>query len=228
MQTIYLLATKSIDLGQAMNKKEALQKFLDTLNIRSENLAEEINAISMLISKHKGDIVFLEGDKGEDLFFVLQGKIKLFKTSGEGKEITIKIVQENELFAEIVLFLKNRYPVSAIALENSLLLAINSKKIYERIKRNPEFAMKMIGMFATRLTYLTDKIKELSIDDARERLLNYLYHNKNDNRIVNLTIPKKEISSEIGISPETLSRTLKRLQNEGIITIEGKKIRLLK
>ena len=211
-----------------MNKQEALESFLAVLDIKDNEFLKDLNAISMLISKRKGEILFLEGDRGEDLYFVLRGAIKIFKTNSEGKEITIDIAQEGELFAEIVLFLRNMYPVSAMAIENSLLLAINSKRMFDKIKENPGFAMKFLGLFAKRLNYLTEKVKELSIDDAKKRVLSYLNKKDKGDGIVEIKLPKKEISSSIGISPETFSRMLKKLTEEGMISIEGKVIKLLK
>ena len=211
-----------------MDKKEALEHFLQVLNIKDEQFLKDLNAISMLITKHKGEVLFLEGKKGEELFFIIKGAIKLFKTNKDGREITINIAQSGELFAEIVLFLENRYPVSAIAIENSLLLSINAFKMFEKIKENPHFAMKLLGMFARRLSFLTEKIKEISTEDAKDRLYNYLKKLSDKNGIVSLKLPKKEISSSIGISPETFSRVLKKLSDEGYILIDGKIIRLLK
>ncbi len=211
-----------------MNKQDALYSMLEVLNIKDEHFLRDINAISMLISKRKGEVLFLEGDAGEDLFFVLKGAVKIFKTNMEGREITINIAQEGEFFAEIVLFLKNVYPVSAMAIENSLLLAINSKRMFDKIRESPEFAMKVLGMFAKRLNYLTEKVKQLSIDNAEKRLLEYLSKGDKGNGIIELRLPKKEISSSIGISPETFSRVLKKLSNEGVVSIEGKTIKLLK
>jgi len=211
-----------------MDKKEALEHFLEVLDIRDEQFLKDFNAISMLISKHKGEILFLEGKEGEELFFVIRGAIKLFKTNRDGREITINIAQSGELFAEIVLFLENRYPVSAMAIEDSLLLSINAFKMFEKIKENPEFAMKLLGMFAKRLSFLTEKIKEISIEDARDRLYNYLKKQSDSNNTVILNLPKKEISSNIGISPETFSRALKKLSEDGYISIDGKTIKILR
>ncbi len=211
-----------------MNKKEALEQFLQVLNINDEQFLKDFNAISMLITKHKGELLFLEGKKGEELFFVIKGAVKLFKTNKDGKEITINIAQSGELFAEIVLFLENRYPVSAMTIENSLLLSINAFKMFEKIKENPEFAMKLLGMFARRLSFLTEKIKEMSTEDAKDRLYNYLKKQSDENGLIKLKLPKKEISSQIGVSPETFSRVLRKLSEEGVISINGKIIKILK
>ena len=211
-----------------MDKKEALEHFLQVLNIKDEQFFKDLNAISMLITKHKGEVLFLEGEKGEELFFIINGAIKLFKTNKDGKEITINIAQSGELFAEIVLFLENRYPVSAMAIEDSLLLSINAFRMFEKIKESPTFAMKLLGMFARRLSFLTEKIKEISTEDAKERLYNYLKKLSDENGMVNLKLPKKEISSSISMSPETFSRTLKKLSDEGYISIDGKIIKILK
>ena len=211
-----------------MDKREAIELFLDTLDIKDDKLINDINAVSWLINKQKKEIIFLENTKGNSMFFVVKGLIKLFKTSEDGKEAIINIVEKGEIFAEIVLFLQDTYPVSAEAIEDSLLLEINSSKLFEKIKENPEFAMKLLGVFAQKLNFMTKRIKELSLDDAEERLISYLNNLKDEKNTVILNIPKKELATAIGVSAETLSRLFKKLKNKGIISQNGKEIRLIK
>ncbi len=211
-----------------MDKREAIELFLDTLDIKDDKLINDINAVSWLINKQKKEIIFLENTKGNSMFFVVKGLIKLFKTSEDGKEAIINIVEKGETFAEIVLFLQDTYPVSAEAIEDSLLLEINSSKLFEKIKENPEFAMKLLGVFAQKLNFMTKRIKELSLDDAEERLISYLNNLKDEKNTVILNIPKKELATAIGVSAETLSRLFKKLKNKGIISQNGKEIRLIK
>ncbi|WP_025270722.1 Crp/Fnr family transcriptional regulator [Hippea sp. KM1] len=210
-----------------MDKKNALKKFLDRLQIEDNGFINDLNAVSMLIAKRKGDVIFLEDEEGEDMFFVIKGLVKIFKTNQDGKEIVLSIAREGEFFAEIVLFLKNRYPASSIALTDTLLLSINTQRLFERIKKNPEFAMKLLGLFAQRIKYFVEKIKELSGEAAEEKVLNYLYSIKKDNNYIILDIPKKEIAMLLGLTAETLSRTLKRLSSKGIIKMDSKRIELV-
>jgi CRP-like cAMP-binding protein len=212
-----------------MDKKNALQFFSKTLDIEgTRDFIKKIDSISSLIEKKKKEIIFLENDIGTNLYFLLSGSIKLYKTNDEGKEAVIHFVEPGEFFAEIVLFLKNRYPVSAICIKSSTLLAIDAKKMYELIDKNPDFAMKLIGTFAHRMSYMSDIIKNLSIMDTKEKFLNYLDTIKRPDGTIELTIPKQEIALLLGITPETFSRVLKQLSNQGIIETDGKIIKLIR
>ena len=212
-----------------MNKKEALQFFSKSLGIAEENseFLEYIDIISSLDTKKKKEIIFLESQIGTNMYFLLYGSVKLYKTNEEGKEAVIHFVEPGEFFAEIVLFLKNRYPVSAMAIQNSQLLSIDSQKMFDMIKKNPDFAMKTIGIFANRLNYMANTIKSLSIMDTKNKFLDYLNSIKKNDNTIELKIPKQEIALLLGITPETFSRVLKQLSDEHILESDGKRIKIL-
>ncbi len=211
-----------------MNKKQAIDFFLSSLKIRNDKeFYDKIDSISSLVYKKKKEIIFLEAQKGKDLYFLLSGNIKLYKTNEEGKEAVIHFVEPGEFFAEIILFLENRYPVSALAIKNSYLLSIDSSKLFKLVEQSPDFAMKLIGVFAQRLNYMANIIKNLSIMDTKEKFLNYLDTIKNSDNTATLNIPKQEIALLLGIKPETFSRVLKQLSDEGAIEIHGRNIKIL-
>ncbi len=212
-----------------MNKAKAINFFLSSLNVReNKEFFKNIDVISSVIYKKKKEIIFLELQEGKNLYFLLSGSVKLYKTNEEGKEAVIHFVEPGEFFAEIVLFLQNRYPVSAIAIKDSYLLSIDSEKLFAIVKKHPEFAMKLIGIFAQRLSYMANAIKNLSVMDTKNKFLDYLDNIKQENNVATLNIPKQEIALILGIKPETFSRVLKQLSNEGIIEIDGKNIHILK
>jgi CRP/FNR family transcriptional regulator len=185
-----------------------------------------LNNISTLVKKDKKEAFFFEDDEGENIYFLVSGIVKLYKTNDEGKEAIVHFVKPGELFAEILLFLKHRYPVTAEATEASLALGINAKKLYHLIEQKPDLAIKLIGMMAQRIKYFLSIIENLTLSDAKNRLLKYLKmqaNKKNDNSVI-LPITKGDLAILLGITPETLSRLLKKLSEEGIIKVEGKKI----
>ncbi len=211
-----------------MNKKQAIDFFLSSLKIRNDKeFYNKIDSISSLVYKKKKEIIFLEAQKGKDLYFLLSGNIKLYKTNEEGKEAVIHFVEPGEFFAEIILFLENRYPVSALAIKNSYLLSIDSSKLFKLVEQSPDFAMKLIGVFAQRLNYMANIIKNLSTMDTKEKFLNYLDTIKNSDNTATLNIPKQEIALLLGIKPETFSRVLRQLSDEGAIEIHGRNIKIL-
>lgn len=214
-----------------MDKREAVEKFAKFFFGESdEETSAIVDDISHLVNVKKRDMLFFEGEEGRHLFFMLSGSIKLFKSNPEGKEVVIRFIEPGDLFAEILLFLKNRYPVNAMAIDASEVLAIDALKLFDTIKEHPEVAMKLIGKLASKSQYLLKMVENLTLVDARERFLNYLRHLKERSRTsdtVTLPVPKGELSLLLGISPETFSRIMKKLSDEGVIEVSGKDVTIL-
>ncbi len=212
-----------------MNKKDAVEFFLKSLDIDTDqDFINRFDSISSIVKKTKKEIIFLENETGSNLYFLISGSVKLFRTNKDGKEAIIYFVEPGEFFAEVILFMHNKYPVSSMAIKNSELLSINSQKMFNIIKNQPDFALKFIGIITRRLSYLVNIIKNLSIMDAQEKFLNYLHIIKKDDNTIMLNIPKGEISLLLGISPETFSRVLRKLTDDKILEIKGKNIKILK
>ncbi len=214
-----------------MTKMKAVEYFLNVfLDGGDKELYGLISDISHLKAIGKREMLFLEGDEGHHLFFMISGSIKLFKSNEEGKEAIIRFIEPGDLFAEIILYLKNRYPVSAMSIKPSKLLAIDATKLFKLIKAHPDVAMKLIGKLASKSQYLVKMVENLTLEDISGRFLNYIKHlsNKTESDTVTLPVPKGELSVLLGVSPETFSRLLKKLAEDGVIEMEGKKIKILK
>lgn len=179
---------------------------LKSLSIRAEH--------SELTPK---DILFHEGFEGSHFYFLSEGMIKLFKTSFDGNESTIKIIYPGEFFAEAILYGKTHYPVSAIAIEPSKIIGIHRKSFWDMIG-NADSRNKFIGEVFNKLRYLIDQIHYLSSLDVEERFFRFLLDNFGRKYRYKVSIPKREIASAIGTIPETFSRLILRLTKLGIIT----------
>lgn len=213
-----------------MNKDAAVKMFLNIFTgSRDEDVYNTLYQISSVVSKEKKEIFFLEDEEGSHIYFLLSGVVKLSKTNDEGKEAVIHFVKSGELFAEILLYLKNRYPVTATALEDCEALAIDSKKLFDQIQRQPEFSMKLIGVLAGRIKYFVNMIENLTLADTRKRFLSYLNNiaEKQNSKIVKLPVNKGELALLLGSTPETFSRLLKKLTEEEVIEVRGKEITLI-
>lgn len=210
-----------------MNKESAVKMFLNVFTGTSDNdIYNSIYQISTVTVKNKREFFFFEDEPGHYIYFLLSGVVKLSKTNSEGKEAVIHFVKTGEIFAEILLYLKNRYPVTATALEDCEALAIDSKLLFEHIKKQPEFSMKLIGVLAGRIKYFVNMIENLTLADTRKRFLSYLKNmtDKQDSRTVLLPVNKGELALLLGSTPETFSRLLKKLSSEKIIEVKGKEI----
>ena len=214
-----------------MAKKNAVESFSRFFfGDADAEILRLVSEISNVKSVKKREMLFFEGDEGHHLYFMTSGSLKLFKSNEEGKEAIIRFIAPGDLFAEIILFLKNRYPVSAMAIEPSKLLAIDAAKLFQIIKAHPDVAMKLIGKMASKSQYLVRMVENLTLEDIRGRFLNYLKHasEKAGSDTITLPVPKGELSVLLGVSPETFSRLLKKLAADGSIDVAGKKITILK
>ncbi|MBK6913073.1 MAG: Crp/Fnr family transcriptional regulator [Ignavibacteriales bacterium] len=191
----------------------------------------KISSFSKLKSFNKHELIFNKDDFYLGFYILLKGSVKVFKISSQGKESVVHLVRPLTAFADIPLFEGGNYPVSAEALEESLTLFIPKEKFLELICKEPEISLKMLAGFAKRLKALVNQIEDLSSKEVTNRLSKYLLKEiktsgteKLPEPFVKLTIPKSTIASYLGTITETLSRSFKKLQDEGIIRVNGKKI----
>jgi CRP-like cAMP-binding protein len=174
---------------------------------------------------HKNDVIFSEGDNGHSLYLLASGNVRVFKSTPDGKETVIKVIGPGELFAEVVLFERDVYPASAVALKNSIVYALPRRQFYELLG-DKDFRNDFLRMLMKKQRYLADRLHALTAYDVEERFVRFLfeqYGNKDEYRIL---LSKKDIASAIGTTAETLSRLLGRMQREGKISVKGRIIKL--
>jgi CRP/FNR family transcriptional regulator, dissimilatory nitrate respiration regulator len=190
-----------------------------------------ISSISKLKRFKKHEKIFNENDIYIGFYILLKGAIKVYKISSNGKESVVHIVNPLNVFADIPLFEGTNYPVSADALEECLTIFIPKEKFLELIHVEPEVSLKMLAGFAKRLRSLIIQLEDLSSMEVPNRLAKYILKeirlSKTEKLVepfIKLSVPKSIIASYLGTITETLSRAFKKLQNEGIIRVVGKKI----
>jgi CRP/FNR family transcriptional regulator len=216
--------------GTSMERSKAIELFLNRFFGRtSEDLFELIDGISVMQKRNRKEVLFLEGDEGSAVYFLVAGRVKLYRANEEGKEAVIRFVQPGEFFAEILLELRNRYPVNAVALEDCELLLIDVHRLFDRIQQTPGLAMALIGKLSQRISYLLGRVEQLAIADVQERFVRYLrvLDETHQTGVVFLPAPKREIALLLGTTPETFSRLLRKLSEAKMIRASGKTIHLL-
>ena len=170
-------------------------------------------------------VLFMEGFSGHSIYLLGSGNIQLHKTSPEGAETVIKIVQPGELFAEVILFESDIYPVTATALVDSYLCSFSKTGILKLLSRE-DFRNDFIALLLGKQRYLAEKIHSLTQHDVEERFFAFLREHFGDQKEIKISLSKKEVAAAISTTPETLSRLILKLQNEGRLNWEGKKIEI--
>lgn len=182
---------------------------------------KEIQGTGKEVPLEKGKTLFFEGDTGQSFFILLEGSIKLFRTSEDGKEIIVRILTGGEIFGEVVLFVNDNYPVSAIALESSSLFSISTTD-FHKLMEDESFRNEFISVIMKKQRYLSNRIHYLSAYDVEDRFFKFLIENYGRQETYTINLSKKDLASAIGTIPETFSRLISRLKKRGIIHWEKK------
>jgi CRP/FNR family transcriptional regulator len=175
----------------------------------------------------KSDTLFNEGDEGFYFFIVVEGSIKLIKNTIDGKEIMVRILKPFETFGEVIIFESNEYPVSAIALDETVLFAIHRQTILFNLS-NTDFQRDFCSMLIRKLRYLADRVLYVSAYDVEERFFRFLSDHYGQMEEYEIDLTKKDIASSIGTIPETMSRLIARLKARNIITWDKNRLTVQK
>lgn len=229
------MRSKSNHRQNKFDKKNFLSQIF-LFSYLSDELLSKISSLAHIIDLKKDDLLFSEGEKAENLFIVIYGKLSICKISRNGDEQPIHFHKAFDLLAEAAIFDKEVYPAFCKALQDSLIMAIPRVELINIIKKNPDIALKLLASYSKRLREFVSMVEYLTLNDAKERLLRYLIknakrdessssdgsnnnnnNNSNNKYVVELQISKKELASILGTAAETLSRTLKILKEENII-----------
>lgn len=210
-----------------------LMSFLKQVPLFSGLTAEQYDELAMIITLQdyrRGQSIFAEGDPGTGFYVVMEGLVKIYKLSMEGKEQILHIFGPGEPFAEAAVFIGSTFPAHALALEKSRALFIPRRAFIELIQTNPALAMNMLAALSMRLKKFAHLIEDLSLKEVPGRVaahILYLSTQQGDSDTIKLNIGKAQLASLLGTIPETLSRILTKLSKQGLIASEGPQITIL-
>lgn len=212
------------------NKNEPLRNIALFSELSIDEL-RKISSFSKIKNFRKNETIFRENDFYLGFYILLKGTVKIFKLSEKGKESVLHIIKPLNAFADIPLFEGGNYPVNSMAVEESIALLVPKEKFLDLLKTEPGISLKMLAGFAKRLKSLISQVDNLNSSEVQVRLARYLLDEIRGSGtitlpepVIRLTIPKATLAAYIGTITETLSRTFKKLQDEKVIRVAGKKI----
>ncbi len=195
-----------------------------------ENQIKEIVHICLTRNYSKGEVIFNEGDDGNGFYVVMDGLVKVFKISLEGKEQILHILGPGEPFGEVPVFSGQSFPANAEAIARSQLVFFPRTAFVDLITANPYLALNMLAVLSMRLRQFTIQIENLSLKEVPARLAGYLIYlaeEQNSRDSVTLEISKGQLASLLGTIPETLSRIFSKMSGQRLIEVQDRKIQLL-
>ncbi len=188
-----------------------------------ENLAHEISVDAY----DKGEILFHRGDAAHAFFFIEVGHVELSLISPEGQKKVVEVIGPDRTFAEAILFMREgKFPVTAEALSDTVVYRIPNDAYRAMLVDNSDACMRLLSDVCRHLHQRVQEIERLTIQNARSRLSSYLIDHivetNDDEATVRLDLPKHVIASRLSITPETLSRLLRAMADDGILTVDDR------
>ncbi len=191
---------------------------------------DELDKIIM-ISKHKrlekGDFIYQSGDVLNSLYVIHQGKVKVTRYSDDGKEQVIRILSHGDFLGELALFKENSVSTYAEAIESTVVCLVENSSLKELMGQSPALSIKMMNELLSRLDRAESMIEQSNLYSADAKVARLLLDLQMHD-LVYFKTTKINLSSQLGITPETFSRRLKKFEELGYIkVIDNKTVKIL-
>jgi cAMP-binding proteins - catabolite gene activator and regulatory subunit of cAMP-dependent protein kinases len=181
---------------------------------------------------NRGQTIFRVGDPCEEFHVTVMGQVKLFALSSNGQEKVIEIIGPGGTFAEALMFTGRPYIVTAQALTDALVLSVAKAVVMSEIENDPRFCLRMLAGISRRLHGLVRDVEDYTLSSGAQRIIGYLLRDvgeaaeKHGGVTVSLPVSKATIASRLSLTPEYFSRVLHELEEEGLIEIDRREIRI--
>ncbi len=182
----------------------------------------------------RGDILFREGDQGDTLYVIGEGKVKLGRTSADGRENLIAILGPGEMFGELSLFDPGPRTMTATAVAETQLMGLGNESLTALLTGRPDVAKALLAALATRLRRTNEHLADLVFTDVPGRVAKALLDLANrfgrpveDGIMVSHDLTQEELAQLVGASRETVNKALADFATRGWLKLEARAVLLL-
>lgn len=197
----------------------------------------ELNALAERAVERRlkrNEILFMAGDEAAGLFVVAEGALRAYREGVDGREQIIHVERAGATIAELPVFDNKPYPSTVAAEEDSTVLFLPKSEVKALCLAHPEIALKAVKLLAGRLRKCAELVEALSLREVDNRLARWLLNearvrgqrlsNPTAGLELTLVLTNQQIAAHIGSVREVVSRALARLQQNGLIEIDGRRI----
>lgn len=175
----------------------------------------------------KGESVQMADRYVPKLLVLNRGRAKVSRADESGNEQVIRILRPGDYIGETAVFSDTAAQYDTVALEDSSFCTLDKDHLHQMLTTQPDLAIKILGDMTRRLQSAEAHLESLGQKPAEQRLLEALRQYADGRTTFTLGISKRDLASQIGVRPETLSRLLKRLQDNHFILLDRKTITIL-
>ena len=212
-------------------------EFLSYVPIFSDLPSETLTMIEKIGTKKmykKNDVVLMEEEAGTALFVIVKGKVKVTRSSNDGREVILTILSESDFFGEMAILDGLTRSATVTAIEDSELFLIQRDDFLNLLREFPEISISLLQELTKRLRTADAKIKALSLKDAEGKVATVILQLADDigkikhGKVEIEKLPlQQDLASMAGTSRETISRTLHSFAKKGLIELDGSKLSIL-
>ena len=196
--------------------------------------AATLRASMKEVKVSKGNTLFKEGDAGDRLFVVVDGKLKLGTSSGDGRENLLSILGPGDMFGELSLFDPGPRTATATAVTDSKLLSLANDQVIGWVTAHPEVSLHLLGRLAQRLRRTNEVLADLVFADVPGRVAKAIMDlgekfgvKKDDGLHVNHDLTQEELAQLVGASRETVNKALADFSARGWVRLEPRAVVVL-
>lgn len=180
-------------------------------------LPEPLKKAARHVACSKEGWLFHQGDKARAIYFVVTGEVRLSRFGKDGKEVVLQRARRGEFFAEASLD-SPRYHCDAIASEETSLIEVPAGAVRKLLDSDPRFSRQWVTLLSRQLRRTRARLERLSLKGARERIRhNLLTEGQGPTCAVSIEGTLKDLARDLGLTHETLYRTLARMERDGEI-----------
>jgi CRP-like cAMP-binding protein len=202
-------------------------QFLQSIPYFADLTTSDISSIkSQMFEKRaeRGELIVLEGDPAEALYFVASGVVKVLKTSPEGKEQILHIVRPGESFNDVAIFDGQPVPATAAAMGPVILYGITKSNMISLMKDHPQVAQNVTQVLAKRVRDLLSLVEDLSFKHVISRVAKILLEHAGDGAGQGERLTQQDMAAMAGTAREVIGRSLRSLEDEGAIKLDRHRI----
>lgn len=179
----------------------------------------------------KGEMLFVAGEEAHGLYVVVEGAVRAFRESADGREQVIHVERAGATVAEVPVFDGGTFPSSVAAEADSTLLFIDKRDVRTLCREHPQIALAALKVLAGRLRRCAELVETLSLREVGQRLARLLLaearargERTKGGFELTLALTNQQIAARVGSVREVVSRALARLQQDGLVTLEGRRL----
>jgi CRP-like cAMP-binding protein len=197
----------------------------------SDEALRSIAALAVPRRFRKDDVLFIAGEEARGMYVIVKGSVRAFRESTDGREQVIHVERAGATVAEVPVFDDGNYPSTVAAEEDTDTLFLDKRDVRQLCLQYPEIPLAAVRLLAGRLRRCAELVEMLSLNEVGQRVARFLLSEARHNgqktsrgTVVNLTQTHQQIAARVGTVREVISRSFSRLQQDGLIIVEERKI----